>query len=104
MLADWRLGVVAGAFGFARMCADLPVGMFITHHLRRALGTMLVIFGAGVTLLAFGNFVSMVVGCALFVIGMASWTLPLSLLRSGTPPEQVAWRTALYRVGVDRGM
>ena len=35
-LADWQLGVVAGAFGFARMLADVPVGLFLTHHLRRA--------------------------------------------------------------------
>jgi MFS family permease len=36
-LADWQLGAVAGAFGFARMVADVPVGLFITHHARRAL-------------------------------------------------------------------
>ncbi len=36
-LADWQLGAVAGAFGFARMIADIPVGLFITHHARRAL-------------------------------------------------------------------
>src|SRR5438067_5588350 len=36
-LADWQLGAVAGAFGFARMLADVPVGLFITHHLARAL-------------------------------------------------------------------
>jgi MFS family permease len=36
-LADWQLGAVAGAFGFARMAADVPVGLFITQHARRAL-------------------------------------------------------------------
>jgi MFS family permease len=36
-LADWQLGAVAGAFGFARMVADVPVGLFITHHAARAL-------------------------------------------------------------------
>ena len=36
-LGDARLGALAGAFGFARMIADVPVGLFITHHLRRAL-------------------------------------------------------------------
>ena len=46
----------------------------------------------------------MVAGCALFGLGMAGWMLPLSVLRSATPPEQVAWRTALYRVGVDGGL
>jgi MFS family permease len=35
---------------------------------------------------------------------MAAWTLPLSLLRGETPPEQIGWRTSVYRVGVDGGM
>src|SRR5438034_1019455 len=42
-LADWQLGVVASAFGFARMTADIPIGLFLTHHLRRA-----VVIGPGV--------------------------------------------------------
>ena len=36
-LADWQIGLVAGLLGFARMVADVPVGLVITHHLRRAL-------------------------------------------------------------------
>ncbi len=36
-LADWQLGAVAGAFGFARMLTDLPAGLLMTHHVRRAL-------------------------------------------------------------------
>src|SRR5205814_81927 len=36
-LADWQLGAVAGAFGLARMLADLPAGLLMTHHVRRAL-------------------------------------------------------------------
>jgi hypothetical protein len=35
---------------------------------------------------------------------MAGWMLPLGILRSVTPPAQVAWRVALYRVSVDGGM
>src|SRR2546428_6686662 len=35
-LADWQLGAVAGAFGFARMLADLPAGLLMTHPLPRA--------------------------------------------------------------------
>jgi hypothetical protein len=46
VLADWQLGAVAGAFGLARMASNVPVGLFITHHLTRALvlspGLMLV--------------------------------------------------------------
>ena len=36
-LPDWQLGALAGAFGFARMLADLPAGLLMTHHVRRAL-------------------------------------------------------------------
>jgi hypothetical protein len=35
---------------------------------------------------------------------MAGWMIPLSVLRRQTPPARVAWRTAVYRVGVDGGM
>jgi hypothetical protein len=35
-LSDVALGAIAGAFGLARLLADLPAGLFITHHLRRA--------------------------------------------------------------------
>ena len=34
---DWQIGLVAGLLGFARMAADVPVGLVITHHLRRTL-------------------------------------------------------------------
>lgn len=40
----------------------------------------------------------------LFGVGMAGWTLPLSVLRRETAPAEVGWRTALYRVGVDGGI
>jgi hypothetical protein len=46
----------------------------------------------------------MAVGCAIFGLSMAGWMLPLGILRSVTPPAQVAWRVALYRVSVDGGM
>ncbi len=83
----------------------LPAGALADRHgTPRVLGTMLVVFGVGTALVAFGDFVLLAVGCALFGVGMASWTLPLSLLRRETAPEQVAWRTALYRVGVDGGI
>ena len=34
---DFALGVLAGAFGFARLASDLPTGLLITHHLWRVL-------------------------------------------------------------------
>jgi len=68
------------------------------------LGGVLVVFAAAVGLVGFGTLPLMTVGCALFGFGMAAWMLPLGILRSVTPPAQVAWRTALYRVCVDGGM
>jgi MFS family permease len=83
----------------------LPAGALADRHgASRVLGVMLLVFGAGVALVAFGEFAALVVGCALVGIAMAGWTLPLSLLRGETPPTQIGWRTALYRVGVDGGI
>ncbi len=83
----------------------LPAGMLADRRgTAGVLGVMLLTFGAGTALVAFGGFAALIVGCALFGAGMAAWTLPLSLLRAETPPEQVGWRTALYRVGVDGGI
>jgi len=62
------------------------------------------VMAGGVALVAFGTLPLMVAGCALFGLAMAGWTLPLTLLRMVTPPSQVAWPTALYRVAVDGGM
>lgn len=70
----------------------------------RVLGTLLLVFAAGATLVTHGDYRLMVAGCALFGIGMAGWTMPLALLRAETPAEQIGWRTALYRVGVDGGI
>ena len=110
-LADWQLGAVAGAFGLARMLSNVPVGLFITHHLWRALllapGLTLagaLLFSLALALIGFGTLPMLAVGCALFGFSMAAWMLPLGILRAVTPPAQVAWRTALYRVSVDGGM
>jgi len=32
-LHDWQLGLVASAFGFARMAAAMPVGMLVVRRL-----------------------------------------------------------------------
>jgi len=61
-------------------------------------------FAAALSLIGFGTLPMMAVGCALFGLGMAGWMLPLGILRSATPPGQVAWRVALYRVSIDGGM
>jgi MFS family permease len=68
------------------------------------LGGVLVVFAVALALIGFGPLPLMAVGCVLFGFSMAGWMLPLGILRAVTPPAQVAWRTALYRVSVDSGM
>src|SRR5881397_1863699 len=71
-LADWQLGLVAGAFGFARMIADVPLGLFLTHHLRRALwlGPLVLAIGA-LCLTSGGGFAILVLGRLLMGLGQA---------------------------------
>ena len=68
------------------------------------LGGVLVVFAVALALIGFGTLPLVTIGCVLFGFSMAGWMLPLSILRAVTPPAQVAWRTALYRVSVDGGM
>jgi hypothetical protein len=68
------------------------------------LGGVLLVFALALGLVGFGSLPLVAVGCALFGFSMAAWMLPLGILRAVTPPAQVAWRTALYRVSVDGGM
>lgn len=76
-LPDWQLGLLAGAFGFARMTSDIPGGLLMTHHVRRALiaapmfmfaGAALVIAGGELGWLALGR-VLMGVGHMLGMLG-----------------------------------
>ena len=71
-LADWQLGLVAGAFGFARMVADVPLGLFLTHNLRRAmwLGPLVLAIGA-LCLTSGGGFPILVLGRLLMGLGQA---------------------------------
>ena len=71
-LADWQLGIVAGAFGFSRMVADIPLGLFLTHNLRRALwlGPLVLAIGA-LCLTSGGGFPLLVVGRLLMGLGQA---------------------------------
>jgi MFS family permease len=68
------------------------------------LGSVLLVFAAALALIGFGTLPMLTVGCILYGVSMAGWMLPVSILRSVTPPARVAWRTALYRVSVDGGM
>jgi MFS family permease len=85
--------------------ALLPLGALADRRgTPRVLGGVLLVFSLALGLIGFGGLPLAVAGCALFGFSMAGWMLPLGILRSATPPAQVAWRTALYRVSVDGGM
>ena len=69
-LSDFELGVLAGTFGFARMVADLPVGLFVRRHLRPALIIGPVILIAGILCLTTGgSFGVLMLGRALMGLG-----------------------------------
>ncbi|HEU5320329.1 MAG TPA: hypothetical protein VFX28_05980, partial [Methylomirabilota bacterium] len=69
-LPDWQLGTLAGAFGLARMAANVPVGLFLTRHLPRALVLAPVFLLAGAALLAVGGgFSTLLAGRILMGIG-----------------------------------
>ena len=71
-LADWQIGIVAGAFGFARMVADIPLGLFLTRNLRRALWIgPLVLMTGGLCVTTGGGFAAIVFGRLLMGVGQA---------------------------------
>lgn len=87
------------------VAALLPLGALADRRgTPVVLGGVLVVFAVALALIGFGTLPLVAVGCALFGFSMAGWMLPLGILRAVTPPAQVAWRTALYRVSVDGGM
>jgi MFS transporter, AAHS family, 4-hydroxybenzoate transporter len=57
--------------------------------------------GLGLFTVGLGSLPLMVVGCALFGLGMAGWMLPLGVIREHTDVGLLGWRTGVYRVGVD---
>jgi MFS family permease len=69
-LADWQLGVLAGAFGFARMVADVPTGMLATRRLGTALAVSPAVLLAGLLCLgSAGSFAVLVLGRVLIGLG-----------------------------------
>ena len=83
----------------------LPLGSLADRSSRsRVLGVVLLVLAAGVSAVAFGPLPVVVIGCVFFGVGLASWMLPVALLNRDGSARLVAWRTALYRVGVDAGV
>lgn len=89
----------------ADIVALIPAGILADRRgATGVVGCVLLLMAVAIGLVTWGALPLMVVGCGLFGLAMAGWMLPLAVLRGETPPELVAWRTALYRVCVDGGM
>jgi len=80
----------------------IPVGRLADRMGRGlVLGTVSVVLGLGTLGVGLGSFPWFALGCACFGLGLAGWMLPLGVIREHTPVARLAWRTGLYRVGVD---
>jgi MFS family permease len=95
---SWLLGM-AQAIDLAAL---IPVGRLadrVGHGL--ILGTSSIMLGLGTLGVGLGSFPLFAIGCACLGLGLAGWMLPLGVIREHTPVRRLAWRTGLYRVGVD---
>ena len=95
---SWLLGMVQAI----DLAALIPVGRLadrVGHGL--ILGTSSVMLGLGTLGVGLGSFPLFAIGCACLGLGLAGWMLPLGVIREHTPVGRLAWRTGLYRVGVD---
>jgi MFS family permease len=80
----------------------LPVGWLADRAGRiRVLGGVVMLLGMGAWSAGLGSFAYFVAGCALLGLGMAGWMLPLGVIREHIESHTLAWRTGLYRVGID---
>jgi hypothetical protein len=80
----------------------LPVGWLADRVGRPPVLTAVAItLGLGLFAVGLGSLPLLVVGCALFGLGMAGWMLPLGVIREHTDVARLGWRTGAYRVGVD---
>jgi MFS family permease len=80
----------------------LPVGWLADRVGRvSVLGAVLAVLALGTFGTGLGGFPLFVAGCACFGMGLAGWMLPLGVIREHVGVTGLAWRTGLYRVGMD---
>jgi MFS family permease len=80
---DAALGMLAGAFGFARLLTDIPAGLLLARHLRSALiAGMLALSLGNLCLVSGGPFAVLVLGRGLYGAGHASVLLACLLIIS----------------------
>jgi MFS family permease len=90
-LADWQLGIMAGAFGFARMLTDIPAGLLMAHHVRRAMIGAPVFMLVGAVLVGTGG------GFAAVLLGQVSLSIGYTLANLGSV-------TIILRQRAERGL
>jgi MFS family permease len=99
---------IAQIFMLIQACdiaALLPVGMLADRiGAVRVLAGVTFVMAVATVLIALAPLEGLIVGSVIMGVAMAGWLVPLSVLRQQTPSSQVAWRTSIYRVGVDGGM
>lgn len=93
---------ILGLSQAADLLALLPVG-WLADRVGRLLVLSLVagILAVGAWAVGLGSFPLFVTGAVLLGLGMTGWMFPLGVIREHTDAEIFAWRTGLYRVGVD---
>ena len=80
----------------------LPVGRLADRVGRvPVLGAVLAVLALGALGTGLGGYRLFVAGCACFGMGLAGWMLPLGIIREHAGVAGLAWRTGLYRVGMD---
>lgn len=99
-----RAGVsrMLGLAQLVDLIALLPVGWLADRVGRLPmLAAVAGVLGLGTWGAGLGSFPFFAAGCVLFGLGLAGWMLPLGVIREHTLLSGLAWRTGLYRVGVD---
>jgi MFS family permease len=95
---SWMLGLAQ----LVDLVALLPVGWLADRVGRLpVLAAVSAVLGLGTWGAGLGPFPLFASGCVLFGLGLAGWMLPLGVIREHTTLGGLAWRTGLYRVGVD---
>lgn len=84
------------------LLALLPVG-WLADRVGRVLmlSALSGCLALGAWAVALGGFGAFAAGCVLLGLGMAGWMFPLGVIREHTDAARFAFRTGLYRVGID---
>jgi len=91
-LVDWQLGLIGGAFGLARMVTDIPAGLLVTHHARRAViaAPVFMLGGAGFVASGGAGFGWLLLGQISMSVGYTLANLAsVTIILRQTPPSQL---------------